>query len=424
MPASSKPARVVAIVEPGSTQQQIAAALSSQDEFHLVEVLSNLEKLVRDLHATGPEIILVDDHIGAQPTLDIIDDIALQVPDAAIVAILPDNDPVKAQQVTLAGARAFLVQPFTQVNLLSTLRRVRELESRRAKLKPEAHSGPASTVQPLKTLAVFSPRGGVGCSTLAANLAVALQEETGKRVLLMEGKLFFGHLDVLLNIRSHNTLADLLPHANNIDDGLVRDVIAEHVSGLHVLLGPADLQVAQGVRPQDLFGVVVGLQRFYDYLVIDAGSLLDENTVTLLDAADRILLATTPDLAALRDASRFLQISRTLAYPANKILILLNRAGLLGGVRAKDIEIALKHEVYARIPDDGPNTLRSLNRGIPLLVKYPRSPASKAIQQIARRLAKLHEPELAGKAAALATVKDKAKGSAKNDARLAANRSR
>jgi pilus assembly protein CpaE len=417
MPASSEPARVAAVVGPGSTQQQIAAALSNQPDFHLVDVLDNLEKLARDLHAAGPEIILVDDHIGAQPTLDIIDDLALQFPEAAIVAILPDNDPVKAQQVTLAGARAFLVQPFTQVNLLSTLRRVHELESRRAKLKPAAGPETAKSEQPLKTLAVFSPRGGAGCSTVAANLAVAIKEETNQRVLLLEGKLFFGHLDVMMNIRSSNTLSDLIPHANAIDESLVRDVVSEHISGLHVLLGPTDLQAAQGIRPQDLFNVVVALQRFYDYIVIDTGSLLSENTVTLLDSADRILLTTTPELAALRDASRFLQISRSLAYPANKILILLNRSGLLGGVRTKDIEGALKHEIYARIPDDSADALRSINRGIPLLLKYPRSPASKAFQSLARHLVKLHEGG-ANKAVDTVPVKGKAKSATK----LAANR--
>jgi pilus assembly protein CpaE len=105
--------------------------------------------------------------------------------------------------------------------------------------------------------------------------------------LLLEGKLFFGHLDVLLNLRTHNTLADLVPHANALDEGLVRDVVAEHVSGIEVLLGPADLQIAQGIRPQDLFAVISSLQRYYDYIVIDAGSLLNDNIVTLLDALTR-----------------------------------------------------------------------------------------------------------------------------------------
>lgn len=390
MPGQTNPTRVVVLCEPGPIQEQIATALSAQNEFLLTDVIANLERLARDLRAAEPEIILVDHRIGGQPTLDVIDDLALQFPEAPVVAILPGEDPLAAQQVMLAGARAFLVQPFTQVNLLSTLRRVRDLESRRRPTTAAGGAAPAAEDErPLKTVAVYSPRGGVGTSTLALNLALALHDQSDGRVLLVEGKLAFGHLDVLLNIRSRNTLADLLPHAAALDSGLVAEVVAEHATGLQVLLGPNDLQVAQGVRAEDLFNVLEGLKRLYDFLVIDAGSALDENTVTLLDAADRVLLVAAPELAALHDVSRFIQLSRALGYPPGKLLIVLNRAGLEGGVKTKDIEGALHHELYAQIPEDGANALRSLNRGLPLLVRYPRSPASRAYQQLARQVAGL-----------------------------------
>jgi pilus assembly protein CpaE len=186
-------------------------------------------------------------------------------------------------------------------------------------------------------------------------------------------------------------------------------VAVEHVSGIEVLLGAADLQVAQGIRPQDLFAVVSALQRYYEYIVIDAGSLLNDNIVTLLDAADKILAVTIPDLAALHDTSRFIGISHTLAYPSGKLLVLLNRADLEGGVRIKDIQAALHHELYAQVPDDGPNALRSLNRGIPIILKYPRSPVSKSLQALARQLARLNAPAAAEKAAKTAPAKSQAR---------------
>lgn len=395
MTPSNATSRVLVIADPGPTQQQITSALSAEVEFELSDLLTSTERLARDVRAAEPEIVLVDHQLGGQPTLDIIDDIALQFPEVALVAILPDNEPLAIQQVMLAGARAFLVQPFTQVNLLSTLRRVRELESRRVQSQVAAASAQkVEAERPLRTLAVFSPRGGVGCSTVASNLAINMFEETKADVLLFEGKLFFGHLDVMLNIRTRNTVADLLPHAATLDEGLVNDVVSEHISGIDVLLGPSDVQVAQGVRPDDLYTVFMNMQRLYDYIVIDAGSSLNENTVTILDSVDRILLVTTPDLAALHDTSRFVQVSRSLGYPSDKILIVLNRAGLTGGVKSGDIETALHHEVFAQIPDDGPNALRSLNRGIPLVLRYPRSSASRAIKLLAKTLTDLRLSEL------------------------------
>ena len=387
MPSTTnKSIRVVTIGDPGPVQQQIIAALNSQNEFQLVEVLSSAERLARDIGVAKPELILIEPTLADLPTVDMIDDLALQFPEAGIIAILPEEDSTLIQQVTLAGARAFLIQPFTQINLLSTLRRVNVLESRRKASLPIGLGQPDKATRPLKSLTVFSPRGGVGCTTVAINMAILFNELTGKQVLLMDGKQFFGHMDVMLNIRSQNTVADLIPHANSLDERLVQDVVSPHASGIHVLLGPSSLQVAQGIRPDDLYTVFASLQRMYDYIVVDGGSTLTENTVTLMDATDRILLLTTPDLASLHDVSRFIQISRSLAYSPDKLLLCLNREGLKGGVKAGDIEAALQSKLFTRIPDDSANALRSVNRGVPMVLRYGRSPVSKALKQLSTSL--------------------------------------
>ena len=399
MSPANQPIRVVAICEPGATQQQITSALSNQTEFTLADILASTDKLVRQMRSAEPDIILVDHQIGGDPTLDIIDDIALQFPRAAVVAILPSSDPVAAQQVMLAGARGFIVQPFTQINLMSTLRRVAELETRRLQTKAVATAGLPEATRPLRSVTVFSPRGGAGTTTLATNLAVALAEETGGKVLLFEGKMFFGHLEVTLNIRAPNNVSDLIPHATNLDEGLIRDVVIRHHSGIDVLLAPRDLQIAQGVRPDDLYNVFVGVSRLYDFIVVDSGSQLSEVTVTLMDAADRILLLTNPDLPSLQDISRFIQVSRSLGYPTDKILTVLNKANMEGGVKLSDIETVLHYQTYTQIPDDRSNTIRSQNRGVPLFVRYPRSPASRAIRQLARNLIEINLTDTSREAA-------------------------
>lgn len=386
MPTTSKFSRVVAICEAGATQQQVTSALTTQPEFTLVEVLESTDKLVRQLRAAEPDIVIIDHTLGGDPTLDIIDDLALQFPQAAVVAILPSNDPIMAQRVMLAGARGFVVQPFTQINLLSVLRRMVELENRRAPIKSTSVFSLPEAIRPLRSVAVYSPRGGAGTSTVATNLAVAMAEETGSKVLLFEGKLFFGHQEVMLNLRGQNNLADLVQHATHLDDSLIHDVILEHASGIHVLLAPGNLQIAQGIKADDLYTIFVALSRMYDFIVVDNGSMLSEPSVTMMDAADRIMLVTNPDLAALHDTSRFIQLSRSLGYAPDKMLTVLNKAGVNGGVRQNDIEAVLHYQLYAQIPSDPDAALRSLNRGLPMLVRYPRSPASKAIRQIAKNL--------------------------------------
>jgi pilus assembly protein CpaE len=394
MNPANKQIRVVALCDPGATQQQITEALNSQNEYVLADILSSKEMLAKQLRTTEPDIILVDSKLEGEPTMDIIDDLALQFPNSSVVAILPTNDPLIAQQVMLAGARAFLITPFSQINLVSTLRRVSELEGRRQQTKTYIPNAAAEATRPLRSVTVYSPRGGTGVTSIAVNTAIALAEETGKKVLLFEGKVFFGHLEVILNLRVQNSLADLIPHATNMDEGLVRDVVTPHPSGIHVLLAPSNVQIAQGIRAEDVYNIYMGVSRFYDYMVVDAGGPLNDISVTLMDATDRILLVTTPDLASLHDTSRFLQLSRSLAYPMDKILMILNKAGAEGGVKLHDIETVLHNQVYHQIPNDPANVLRSINRGVPYLVSYGRSSASKSIQQLARNLTSISLREI------------------------------
>ena len=379
----SQPTKIMAFIEAGPTQQQVRTALTANAEFELIAEAEGGEKACQNVLAAMPDIMVVDHQIADEPSLDLVDELALQFPDIPIVALLGDEDSLQAQQFLLAGVRAFMIKPFTQINLLSTLRRIRELEARRRTVQPTNGANSTQRADPLQILTVYSPRGGVGCSTLSINLAVALHEQFEARVLLLEGKLVFGHLGLMLNFRPQNSIADLIPHAGALDDNLVEEVVSQHASGIHVLLSPTDLNAGQGIRPEDLYNVIKAVSRMYDIIVIDAGSFLSENTVTLMDASDRVLLITTPDLASLHDTSRFIQLTGTLGFPADKVLTVLNRAGMQGGVKVREIESALRQKLFAQVSEGNAKVLRSLNRGVPLVFGSPRNKLSKEIRSLA-----------------------------------------
>ncbi|MEA3439582.1 MAG: AAA family ATPase [Chloroflexota bacterium] len=409
MTLSGNPTRVVVIAEEGTVQQQISSAIDAESEFTLEDFLVDIENLGRAITELDPDIILVDSQIGGKSTLDVIDALSHQFPNSALVAILPNDDIISAHQVSLAGAQFFIIQPFTQINLLSTLRRARDLLTRRRHLISRDSSRPIEEQRKLNTFSVYSPRGGVGTTTIAANLAIAIYEETGARVLLMEGKLFFGHLDVFLNIRTRNTIADLVPHASSLDDILIKEVVYDHTSGIHVLLAPSDIEYAQGIRPQEMFNILNGLQQEFEYIIIDTGSQLSENVVTMMDSSDRILLITNPDLASLHDVTRFLMVCQTLAYPPDKTMVILNRAGRMGGIKIKDIETVLHRQNILQIPNESAANLRSLNRGIPLMIKNPRNSTSRSIRELAKSLLAASEGQrAAGKKVVPATPQEQA----------------
>jgi pilus assembly protein CpaE len=252
-------------------------------------------------------------------------------------------------------------------------------------------TAPASmddSMRPKNTFTVFSPKGGAGTTTVATNLALALHKELREDVLLIDGKHLFGHVALCLNLRTGNSITDLISHAGMLDQRLIKQVVVRHVSGIHVLPSPNSITEAQGIRPEDLYKVMQALQQVFPTIIIDGGNNLNENTVTYMDSSEKILLVLNPDLASLRDVRQFMEVSKTLSYPPEKTLLVLNLTGRKADVKREEIEGILKMKIFGRIPADENLALSSLNEGVPIFLKSPHHPISRAIAEIAKELVK------------------------------------
>jgi len=387
MPNSQDPIRVLSITSSVSTLNLIRTTLKNDDGYFLIDHQDLDDDLIEKIEKLKPNCILLDYLAADINPLDLIDSISLQFPEIMTIAILPQEKIVEANRIILAGARAFISQPFTQKDLLDTLGRIKELHQRGQQSKTTTNTAdlPMAT---RGTFVVFSPKGGVGCSTVAINLAVALKEELGQEVLLMDGKLLFGDLDIMLNLKTQNSISDLVPHIGSLDEGLIRDVISTHVSGIEVLPAPTNPISAQGIHPEELHRILTSLQNIYPNVVIDSGNFLNENAVTMMDASHNIILVLNPDIACLRDASRFFDICRTtLSIPKEKILVLINQHDQREGLSLADIERSLQVKVFATLPWDPRISLQSINRGVPVIMQLQNNPLRKAFQIMAKNLA-------------------------------------
>jgi pilus assembly protein CpaE len=387
MSASQYPFRVLPISSDKMMLDLIKTTLNSDPSYFFIDNQNFDDDLMECIEKLEPSCILLDysNSTVAHP-LDLIDSISLQFPEIIIVAVLPRDKVAEANRVVLAGARAFLVQPFDQKELLDTLGRTKEFYQRGHKAKAVENIAEPSML-PRGTFVVFSPKGGVGCSTVAINLAVALKEKLQQEVLLMDGKLLFGDLDIMLNLKTHNSIADLLPHIGALDESLLRDVISEHASGIKILPAPANPISAQGIRPEDLHRLLTFAQNIYPNIVIDGGNFLNENAVTFMDASHRIILVVNPDIACLRDASRFFSICHTsLSFPKEKILVVMNQHDQREGISREDFERSLQVKVFATLPWDPRVSLQSINRGVPVVMQGQNIPLRKAFKTMAENL--------------------------------------
>ncbi len=362
--------------------------LAEEGSLNLVEKEITAGSLFSTIESVKPDVILLDFKFQANP-FNLVDQVVSEYPNSAVIAILPEDQVVNLDRVVLSGARAFVKFPYEGYKLPITIKRVVELLSRNG----QSQNG---TTAPKKekfkhTYTVFSPKGGAGTSTIAVNLAIALHEMLGEEVLLVDGKHLFGHLSLYLNLRTGNSVTDLIAHAGSLDERLIKQVVVEHTSGVNVLPSPNSISEAQGIRPESLFTVLQALQGTFENILVDGGSNLNENTVTYMDSSDKILLVLNPDLASMRDARQFLEVATTLSYPKNKILLILNQAGRKADIKSAEIEDILKVSIFGTIPADENTPLTCLNEGVPILVKKPRHPICRSIRKIAKDLIKMRE---------------------------------
>ncbi len=384
MATMNEPITILLVSKNQSIIESTRTVLANESTLLLSEEEITSETLFNVITESQPDVILYDFEFHGKP-FTMLDKIASEYPMSAVVAILSESQTINLDRVILSGARAFIFYPYQPGKLVITIRRITELQERNQPRSSRAHAKETAE-KPRKIITVFSPKGGVGTTTIATNLAISLFKNIKQDVLLIDGKHLFGHVALYLNLRTGNSITDLIAHAGMLDEQLIKQVVERHKSGIHVLPSPKSISEAQGIRPENLFTVIQGLQQVFPNIVIDGGNHLDDNTVTYMDSSDRILLVLTPDLASMRDARQFMEISAGLSYPKEKTLLILNLAGRKADVKLDEIENILKKKIFGKIPADENLALSCINEGVPILQKKPRHPISKAFKQISKEL--------------------------------------
>ena len=346
----------------------------------------NREELAEIIDEKQPKLILVDFDFDPEP-IKFIQEAITAYPQIAFVPILTEAHMANADQIMLTEARVFVKYPYQQDALTLTVQRAMDYKQSE---QTNRQSAPTTEV-PAKhghVFTVFSPKGGAGTTTFAVNLAISLHQQVKEDVLLIDGKMLFGHVPLHLNLRTGNSMTDLIPHLGMLDQKLIRQVVVQHVSGIYVLPSPMSIIDGQGVRPEELFHLLQALQLEFPHIIVDAGSHLDEISVTFMDASNKIMLVANPNIAALRDARQFMEVATSLSYPMDKIMLILYGAGKRLDIKQEEIENILKMKVFGIIPADGDQMRKSLNEGVPIVIMKPNCPISRAYKGVAKTLVK------------------------------------
>jgi pilus assembly protein CpaE len=353
--------------------------LEHDPRFRITTAKAGYGEAVRAARAYHPDVIVIEGvHTDPVELVAELDESVQKVP---VIVILDEADRSRAHECVVAGARGCLVRPVDPSILVETIVQAYDRATRRRKqLEAEFQT---SAAQGGRLIVVRGAKGGVGGTVVATNLAVAIRRLTGERVALVDAHPFGGDIALALNLVPARTLADLIPHLNSLDDDLLASAMTPHQSGVNVLAAPFDPEHGDMISAEQFYKVLEGVRARHDYVIVDSGPSVDPNSITALDMAELLLLVSSPELAALKNAGQFIQLGAKLGYSEAKMRLVVNRQKIPGGIPRADFERHLAYRMSFGIPDDR-TMIRSLTRGEPLVTLQRTSRAARALDRLAR----------------------------------------
>jgi len=379
--------KVLIVDDIPETRDHLSKLLGFEPDIEVAGVASSGAEAIAQAIKLLPDVVLMDINMPDMDGIAATERLSAQVPSAAVVMMSVQGEADYLRRSMLAGAREFLVKPFSSDELTASIRQVYSREKEKASRLPAAQTAAArgpDQPEPGTVVAVFSPKGGVGRTTIAVNLAVAAAAELNKKVVLVDGSFQFGDVAVLLNLNPKDkSMFELVPELEAGGDiDTVDTYSVAHSSGLKVILAPASPEMADVITPAGVKHVIEALRQRYELVVIDCTSWFSDTTLGILDLADVILTMLTLEITSIKNIRLFLEVAEKLGYE-NKLRLVLNRADTTLGIRVADVEHSIGRKVDNTIVSDGRAVVYALNRGVPFVLSNKEAQVSQDVLRLA-----------------------------------------
>lgn len=368
----------IALVDPNDgTRESLKAMLLGLDTVWLEADCSRYEFFPDVLEQTTPDVGVVSLDSNPDQAIELIERLAAEIPDTAILAASRDTDGHLILKTIRAGAREFLTLPITDEDLSGALQRVSQQKF------GSAEGGSRSS----EVIAVAGATGGVGTTSTAVNLGCVLAENTMNSVALLDLDLALGDADVFLDSIPDYTLADVVQNVSRLDIQLLKRSLTKHSSGLYLLPRPVELHDTVAITDESIRKVIGLMKASFTHLIIDLSKTYSVLDMAAIESASRVILVTQLDLPCLRNVVRLMMSFEEIEDLKSKVEIIVNRAGLDSGqISLKKAKETLGREVFALLPNDYRTMVEVRNNGVPLIVQAPKAGITHAIRDLAAKL--------------------------------------
>jgi pilus assembly protein CpaE len=384
--------------------------LSFESDMEVVGTALTAEAAVETVRRLTPDVVLMDASMPGQDGFKATQVITMEPPHTPVILMSVQGDRDYVRRATQAGAKEFLVKPFSGDELASALRRVNQLEKlKRAPLPAPVAVTAAGSGEPGaaesserrragQVVLVFSGKGGSGKSLLALNLAAAMSRDLAGSTALVDFDLQFGDLGVMLGLDASRNIYQVVEAFPNVDIDFIQALMPEAPGGLRVLLGPPSPEFADLVTAEHTRAVLQILQSAYDHIVVDTSSHLGEVTLEAIERAGQIVVVADLSLPAVKEARLALRVFQRLGIKPERIKLVLNRADVSAGITAGQVESSLEIKVAAKLPTDAKTVQKAIQRADAFVTLYPSAEISQRVRELAVSLVPLHAADESGAA--------------------------
>jgi len=377
----------LAIVDPNDTTRETLKAMLLGMEMIWLEAECSRYEFFSDVVAqTNPDIGLVA--IDRDPTkgLELVSKLGQTSPECAVLVVSSSGDGNLILQALRAGAKEFLTQPVRIEDLLGAIGRISQKRFAQGEKRPRGS----------QVIAVAGAIGGVGATSVAVNLACVLAKDERNSVALVDLDLCLGDADVFLDTIPDYTLVDVAQNVTRLDFTLLKRSLTRHSSGVYLLPRPVQLEDIHLVTPEDLQRVIGLMKATFTHLVFDLSKSYSAIDMIALEMASQIVMVTQLDLPCLRNVVRLMMSFGHMDNMADKVKIVVNRAGLDSGqITLKKAQETIGKEIFWQLPNDYRTMIEVRNNGVPLIEQAPKAPITQAMMGLARALTGEESPEAA-----------------------------